>query len=47
MFFWYSFKCDVIFKIINKLKVINNNLKFNDDFKSHIRVGITLSIFHA
>jgi hypothetical protein len=32
----------VTFKIINRLKVINNNIKFNGDFKSPIIVGRTL-----
>jgi hypothetical protein len=31
----------VAFKITNKLKVNNDNFKFNGDFKSHITVGRT------
>jgi hypothetical protein len=30
--------CDITFKITNRLKVNNDNFKFNDDFKSHITV---------
>ena len=36
--FYYFFNYDVIFKIINKLKVNNNNFKFKDDFKNHIPI---------
>jgi hypothetical protein len=32
LFFLASFKCDVIFKIINKSKLNNNRLEFNNDF---------------
>ena len=39
VFFWCSPNCDVVFKITNRLKINNDNLKFNDDFKSHIAVG--------
>jgi hypothetical protein len=39
MFFWYPHNYDVAFKIINRLKVNNDTLKFNDNFKSHITVG--------
>ena len=38
MFFECSFNCDVAFKITNRLKVNNDNFKFNDDFKSYIIV---------
>ena len=37
-FLWYSLNYNVTFKITNKLKVNNDNLKFNDNFKSHIIV---------
>ena len=37
----YSLNCDVIFKITNKLKANNDNIKFNGDFKSHIIVERT------
>jgi hypothetical protein len=37
VFSWYSLSI-VAFKITNKLKVNNDNLKFNGDFKSHITV---------
>jgi hypothetical protein len=40
-FFLCFFNCDVIFKITNRLKVDNDNLKFNGDFKSHITVRRT------
>jgi hypothetical protein len=33
--------CNVTFKIINRLKVNNDNLKFNSDFKSHIIIKRT------
>jgi hypothetical protein len=33
--------CDASFKIINRLKVNNDNLKFNGDFKRHITVDKT------
>jgi hypothetical protein len=36
-----SSNCVVAFKITNKLKVNNDNLKFNSDFKSHITVEKT------
>ena len=35
VFFGIFFTYDVAFKIINKLEVNNNNLKFNCDFKNH------------
>jgi hypothetical protein len=38
----YSPNCDVDFKITNKLKVNNDNFKFNSNFKSHITVRRTL-----
>jgi hypothetical protein len=34
--------CDMTFKIINKLKVNNDNFKFNDNFKSRIPIERTL-----
>jgi hypothetical protein len=40
--FQYLFNCNVIFKIINKLKVNYNNFKLNDNFKSYITVERTL-----
>ena len=36
VFFKYFFNCNVIFKIINKLKVNNYNFKFNNNFKNYI-----------
>jgi hypothetical protein len=39
VFSWRSSNCDVAFKITNRLKVNNDNFKFNNDFKSHIIVG--------
>jgi hypothetical protein len=39
MFSWCSLNCDITFKITNRLKVNNDNFKFNDDFKSHITNG--------
>ena len=47
VFSWYFPNCDVTFKIINRLKVKNDNFKFNDDFKSHIIVGKTLKEYIA
>ena len=41
VFFCCPLNYDVAFKIINKLKVNNDNLKFNSDFKNHITVGKT------
>jgi hypothetical protein len=41
VFFLCFFNCDVIFKITNRLKVNNDNLKFNSDFKGHITVRRT------
>ena len=38
MFSWYSPNNDVAFKFINRLKVNNDNFKFNGDFKSHVTV---------
>lgn len=34
VFYWCPFNCDVHFKITNRLKINNDNLKFNDDFKA-------------
>jgi hypothetical protein len=34
-----SSNCDVTFKIINKLKVNNDNFNFNDDFKNYVKIG--------
>ena len=42
MFSWCSLNHDVAFKITNRLKVNNDNFKFNDDFKSHITIEIIL-----
>jgi hypothetical protein len=42
VFFWCSPNYDVTFKITNRLKVNNDNFKFNCNFKSHIIVGRTL-----
>jgi hypothetical protein len=39
VFSWCHPNCDVLFKITNRLKVNNDNLKFNGNFKSHITVG--------
>ena len=36
VFFWCSYNYDMIFKVTNRLKVNNDNFKFNDNFKSHI-----------
>jgi hypothetical protein len=41
VFFKYSFNCDMNFKIINRLKVNYNNIKFKDNFKIYITVGKT------
>ena len=41
VFFWYPYNCDVAFKITNRLKVNNDNLKFNSNFKSHITIERT------
>jgi hypothetical protein len=38
VFFRYSSNYDVTFKITNKLKVNNDNFKFNSDFKNYITV---------
>ena len=35
-FFWCCINCDMTLKIINRLKINNNNIKFNDNFKRHI-----------
>jgi hypothetical protein len=42
VFLWYSPNYDVTFKITNRLKINNDNLKFNGNFKSHITVVMTL-----
>ena len=39
---WYPLNCDVTFESTNRLKVNNNNFKFNSDFKSYITVVMTL-----
>jgi hypothetical protein len=39
VFSWCHPNCDVLFKITNRLKINNDNLKFNSNFKSHITVG--------
>jgi hypothetical protein len=36
--FWYLLNHDVSFKITNRLKANNDNLKFNSDFKIQITV---------
>jgi hypothetical protein len=41
VFSQYPLKYDIPFKIINRLKVNNNNLKINDNFKSHIIIKRT------
>jgi len=42
VFFWCPPNCDVTFKIINRLKVNNDNFKFNSILKvDHITVGKT------
>jgi hypothetical protein len=41
IFSWYSLNYDVAFKLTNKLKVNNDNFKFNGNFKSHITIGRT------
>jgi hypothetical protein len=38
LIFFDFFNYDVAFKIINKLKVNNNNFKFNGDFKNYVTV---------
>ena len=42
VFFWCSPNNDVTFKIINSLKVNNDNFKFNRDFKSYVIIERTL-----
>jgi hypothetical protein len=37
---------DLTFKITDRLKVNNDNVKFNDDFKRHITVERTLRKEH-
>jgi hypothetical protein len=39
VFPWCPSNCDVTFKITNKLKVNNNDFKFNGDFIRHIIIG--------
>jgi hypothetical protein len=41
VFFWCLFNYDVTFKIMNRLKVNNDNYKFNCDFKNHITIEKT------
>jgi hypothetical protein len=41
VFFWCFSHYDVIFKIINRLKVNNDNFKFNYNFKNHVTVERT------
>jgi hypothetical protein len=38
MFSWYFSNYDITFKIINRLKINNDNLIFNNNFKSHITI---------
>ena len=40
VFFWYPPNYDITFEITNKLKVNNNNLKFNSDYKSYTKENI-------
>jgi hypothetical protein len=42
VFSWRLSSCDVAFKITNRLNVNYDNLKFNGNFKNHIKVGRTL-----
>ena len=42
VFSWYPSNCDVTFKIINKLKVNKDNIKFKGDFNYHVTVGKAL-----
>jgi hypothetical protein len=42
VFSWYSLNCDMAFKITNRLKINNDNFKFNGNFKCYITVGRTL-----
>jgi hypothetical protein len=37
--FWCPLNCDVAFKITNRLKVNNDNLKFNDNLKVTSQLG--------
>ena len=41
VFSWCPLNYDVTLKIINRLKINNNNLKFNGYFKRYITVGKT------
>ena len=41
VFFWRPPNYDVTFTIINRLKVNNDNFKFNNNFKSYIIVKRT------
>ena len=47
IFFQCFPNCDVTFKITNKLKVNNSNLKFNGNFKSHIIIKRILEEYLA
>ena len=38
MFSWCLFNYDVTFKITNRLKINNKNLKFNDNLKNYITI---------
>jgi hypothetical protein len=38
VFLWCSPNYDVVFKISNRLKVNNDNFKFNGNFKNHVIV---------
>ena len=40
--FLIFFNYDVTFKIINKLKVNNDNFEFNSNFKNYVTIEITL-----
>jgi glutathione peroxidase-family protein len=42
VFFWCPLNYDVAFKITNKLKVNNDNFKFNGDFKNYIAIEMIL-----
>ena len=44
IFFWCFFNNDVTFKFTNRLKVNNNNIKFNVNFKNYITIKKTLKI---
>jgi hypothetical protein len=40
--FWCSLNFNVSSKITIKLKVYNNNFEFNNNFKNHITIKMTL-----